>query len=197
HALSLTPFRQSFCVNYLSSHPCGRIERGDRVPVGISERIFDQLSDCALRQTQSSQASSERVKKRIAFDPGAPIGGENNRRMYVEFFQECFNTQPSTDRCRIHHLHKRSVPSPDDAEMGTAVGKTDDDDGGQRVRFREKQMIDRNHRLLSVESQGDCYFFESVNRSAVNVRLTGFAQSTIAYTHAETFEQAFERGRPA
>jgi hypothetical protein len=27
--------------------------------------------------------------------------------------------------------------------------------------------------------------------------LTGFAQSTVAHTHAETFEQAFERGRPA
>jgi hypothetical protein len=58
-------------------------------------------------------------------------------------------------------------------------------------------MIDRNHRLLGVESQRDGYLFHRINRSSVNVRLTRFAQSPVARSNAETFEQAFERGRPA
>src|SRR5215471_10175872 len=57
-------------------------------------------------------------------------------------------------------------------------------------------MVDRYQDLLGVQSKLYSDGFQSINRSAIDVSLAGFAQAAIAYRQAIAFQETGKRGRP-
>src|SRR5262249_27663793 len=56
-------------------------------------------------------------------------------------------------------------------------------------------MIDRDHDLLRLEPELHRHLLDGINRGAVHVRLTGFAQATVTHMDAKAFQETLERRR--
>ena len=69
--------------------------------------------------------------------------------------------------------------------MRDLVGAKNDGNRGQKVCFRKQHKIGWDHDLFGIQPKLHRDFFHSVDGSAVDVGLTGFAQAPVADRDAE------------
>ena len=118
--------------------------------------------------------------------------------MAVEVGGELADGGPAAADARIHHLHERPDFAPDDDEMrGAGAGQTNDNERGQQGGGGLKDVVRRHHDLFGVEAQLARGVLHSVDGSAVDVGLAGFAEAAVVGCDAEAVEEAFEGRRSA
>jgi hypothetical protein len=71
----------------------------------------------------------------------------------VERIEQLPHAEPASPDGRIHDLDKAAMTTPDDDEMGEAVGLTDDHDRRQGPGLGHQQVVHWQHHLLGLEAE--------------------------------------------
>ncbi len=83
--------------------------------------------------------------------------------MDVQIGEQTFFVHPPSPSPRIHHLNVSPVLAPDDDKVRQSIRQADDDKRGERVRFRQQEMISGNHNLLGVQAKLDGDLLDHIN----------------------------------
>ena len=128
----------------------GRIQYRQSSPTGIGQSSLDKRRSAANFFDAAAQSSQEF----FAAGPLAPGVGGNREGVAVNGVQKLLNSRPAPPGGRIHDLHQPAAQFlPDNHKMGEAVGQAHDDDGRQRRRLVQQQMIQRDHDLFGIKAQ--------------------------------------------
>ena len=177
------------------AHAC--IERTKARPAGVCQGLFQQICPRAASSTDLRQPLPQRLQVFVGTGPASPLVCRHARLVAVKVLDEAGASDPATPYRGVHKLQPATQLTPDHHEVRAAAGMANDDQRGQRSCFGLEQMLGGQHHLLRVDTEliGDC--LDRVYRRAIDIGLTGLAQSSIADRNAKSFQQALQCRRSA
>src|SRR5277367_2322423 len=127
----------------------------------------------------------------------APIFGGDGHLVDIKLIQKLVARNEAAASGWVHDLNIFAVRSPNDYKVRDAVGLHHDGDGGECAGFREQHVVHGEHDLFRFHAEFVGDNFQSVNGSAIDIGLAGFAEASVVDVDTEAFEEAFEGGGSA
>ena len=174
-------------------HAGDGVERGKRSPRRVGLGLFDQRAGCRPPDPNTNQPRRQRVLELRRRGPFTPAGRRHDHAMEIKLVEQVLRLHPPAPAARVHHLDEGAVTAPHDDEVRQPFGELDHHNGGERLRRRQQQVVGRNHDLLGRKTELIGHALHRVDRRAIDVGLTGVAETAVADRDAVALEHALER----
>jgi hypothetical protein len=152
HAAGLGAAVQSLRLDQRGDHAHGRVEAGDRAPVGAGQRLGDPRLGLGT-DAEVAQAATQRREEVVAAGPLAKRIGGHGLAVHEDPAQKRGLAHEGAAAARVHQLHPAGARAPERHEVSHAAGREGDDDRRHGRGLGQQQVIDGQHHLLGVEAE--------------------------------------------